>query len=290
MAHLHALLASGSPQAILIKRGPGRRSCTIGWDRRTDAFSLGQWIGKPLDHRSADLSPDGSYFLYYVNDGSWTRRNHVYRAISRSPWLKAAAFWGAAPQSYGPGAGLFFSSADGRLRLRARPCAPDWDHLGIEVVPDFPDTRRWKAMVEPESIFFVRLQRDGWVAVTPWEKCPPIEASGEANWREKAAPHRIIFEKPLPFGWTLRQTCWCGLHHDENRGVAWESFTIVSPSGAVDARRSWEWADDDGSRRRVVWTEDGVLYAAGISPAGLGAPSMLLDTRGMTFERRIAPY
>jgi hypothetical protein len=289
MAHLHALLASRAPGAILVKRGPGRQSCTIGWDRRTDAFSLGQWIRKPLDHRTADLSPDGAYFVYYVNDSSWARQNHVYRAISRSPWLKAAAFWGAAPRSYGPGAGLFFAE-DGRLRLRAKPCAPDWDQLGIEVVSDFPDTMRWKSMVAPESLHFVRLQRDGWVAVTPWEKCPKAEAAGEAHWQKKETPHRIIFERPLPFGWALRQTCWCGLHHDRNRGIAWESFAIVSPSGEVDARRSWEWADYDSDRSRVVWTEDCALHAAAITPAGLDAPRLLLDTRGMTFERRIAPY
>jgi hypothetical protein len=40
MAHLHALLAAESPAAVLIKRGPGRVSCTIGWDRRTDTFVL----------------------------------------------------------------------------------------------------------------------------------------------------------------------------------------------------------------------------------------------------------
>jgi len=61
-------------------------------DRSTDTFTAGQCVRKRIDFENTDLSPDGKYFIYYVNDGAWNRKNHVYRAISLTPWLKALAF------------------------------------------------------------------------------------------------------------------------------------------------------------------------------------------------------
>jgi hypothetical protein len=141
VAHLHAVLASRSPSAILLKRGPGKATGSFGWNRRTDSFTTGQWVRKIIDHTATDLSPDGKHFLYFVNTGGWLLENHVYRAIARAPWLKALAFWGSSPREFGPGAGLFFCDARGALRLRAGPARPEWDHLGLEVVPEFPSTR-----------------------------------------------------------------------------------------------------------------------------------------------------
>lgn len=117
MAHLHAILAADSPLAILLKRGPQNQTRTIGWDRSTDAFTEGQCVRKTIEFESTDLSPDGKHFIYYVNDGSWNRKNHVYRAISLAPWLKALTFWGSEPGDYGPGIGLFFKDDDGVTRV-----------------------------------------------------------------------------------------------------------------------------------------------------------------------------
>ena len=291
MAHLHGILASRSPAAILIKRGPGRQSCTIGWDRRTDTFSVGQWLRKTIDPHAADLSPDGQHFVHYCNDHSWLRPNHVYRAISRAPWLKALVFWGTAPREYGPGTGLFFRGTDGIVRFASRTDArPEWDLLGIEVVLWLPEELR-PAMATPDTNFFVRLQRDGWVARTAWERCPPAEREAIGSDRmPRGSVHRIVFEKELRFGWTLRQTHQVGPALVPNRGVSWETFALVSPTGEVDPRPSWEWADAEPDRPRVVFTEDCVLRAVTLSRSGLGAPETLLDTRGMTFERRTAPY
>jgi hypothetical protein len=276
VAHLHGILATRSPTAILIKRGPGKQIATIGWNRRNDSFSLGQWLRKLVDHRDCDLSPDGEHFLYYVNDQSWSRENHVYRAISRAPWLKALTFWGSSPREFGPGTGLFFQTADGVTRLKALDRKPDWDALGIEVAGDFPSTRRWLAMAK-DSNHFIRLQRDGWDAITPWERLPE-------------GAHRIVFEKRLWFGWKLRQTCWCGLPRVHNRGVAWETFALVDPKGDVEERPAWEWADVDFERSRVVWSEACTLRGAALTDDGLPAGRLLLDTTPMSFERRIAPY
>lgn len=292
MAHLHAILAADSSTAVLLKRGPQNQTRTVGWDRSTDTFTAGQCVRKKIDFENTDLSPDGKYFIYYVNDGSWNRKNHVYRAISLAPWLKALAFWGSAPKDYGPGIGMFFKEDDGVTRVRVMSTTPgDWDHLGLPLVPYDSDTPRWRSVVHPESAFFTRLQRDGWIAKTPWETCPASEAEGEASWRsESSSPHRILFEKSLFHGWRLRQTCWCGLHGDMNRGVSWQTFALISPDGEVNRRPAWEWAEVDLARSRMVWTEDCVLHAAEVTPAGLAGHTVLLDTRDISFERRVAPY
>lgn len=98
------------------------------------------------------------------------------------------------------------------------------------------------------------------------------------------------FDKPLGAGWALRQTHWCGSHLDTNRGLSWESFALVSASGAVERQPAWEWADVDPVRRRLVWTEDCVLHCAEVASAGLERARVLLDTRDMVFERLLAPY
>jgi hypothetical protein len=276
VAHLHGILATRSPTAILIKRGPGKQIATIGWNRRDDSFTVGQWLRKLVDHRDCDLSADGKHFLFYVNDHSWSRANHAYRGISLAPWLKALAFWGCSPRDFGPGTGLFFQGPDGVTRLRASDRKPDRDALGIEVVRDFPTNGRWAAMVK-DSLHFIRLQRDGWDAITAWERLPE-------------GAHRIVLDKPLWFGWKLRQTCWCGMPREHNRGVAWQTFALVSPTGEVDDRPTWEWADVDLERSRVVWSEACTLRGAELEGDGLPEGRVLLDTTSMSFEPRIAPY
>ena len=94
----------------------------------------------------------------------------------------------------------------------------------------------------------------------------------------------------MPFGWRLRQSNWCGLHDDPNRGIGWETFALVSPTGQIDSRPSWEWGELDLVRDRLVFTEDRVLSAASITANGLGESRLLYDARGMAFEERAAPH
>ena len=95
---------------------------------------------------------------------------------------------------------------------------------------------------------------------------------------------------PLPGGWTLRQTHWCGLHSDKNRGTSFQTFALVSPMNAVVEQPDWEWADFDFVRNRVVWTAICILFAANLSTDGIGMATMLIDTQDMQFEPREAPY
>jgi len=41
---LHVLFARDRAEALILRRGPSHRACTIGWDRATDRFRVGQWL------------------------------------------------------------------------------------------------------------------------------------------------------------------------------------------------------------------------------------------------------
>src|SRR5438552_18388744 len=94
-ARLHVLLASQAHVGVVFRRGPANAVCTVGWNRATDEFQLGQWLRGRIYERRADLSPDGRYLMYFARGGrrhqetkgSWT-------AISRAPWLPAITLFG----------------------------------------------------------------------------------------------------------------------------------------------------------------------------------------------------
>jgi hypothetical protein len=43
-ARLHVLLAAKAPVGLVFRRGPANAVCTVGWNRETDKFELGQWL------------------------------------------------------------------------------------------------------------------------------------------------------------------------------------------------------------------------------------------------------
>jgi hypothetical protein len=167
------------------------------------------------------------------------------------------------------------------------PPEPEWDKLHLPILrkPPFP---------EAESLNLdyhgIRLLRDGWRPVIP---PPPASSEEMAAWARLG--ERSVYEKLGPDGWRIQQTCWQGTlrskaQNQNRRNGVFETFTIVSPSREMCAEPSWEWADFDDERSRVVWTEDCCLFAATVTGGRRGDPTKLLDTREMRFERRVAPY
>src|SRR5688572_2426031 len=67
-ARLHVLLAREAAYAIVFRRGPSKEVCTIGWNRATDEFSVGQWLKGRIYERRADLSPDGKLLIYFASN------------------------------------------------------------------------------------------------------------------------------------------------------------------------------------------------------------------------------
>src|SRR6476646_2517331 len=89
-ARLHVLLASEARVGVVIRRGPARAVCSILWDRNTDKFETGQWLGGRIYERRADLSPDGRHMIYFAMNGRWSSpARGSWTAISKAPWLTA---------------------------------------------------------------------------------------------------------------------------------------------------------------------------------------------------------
>ncbi len=289
MAHLHALLATESDSAVLIKRGPGRCSGLLRWDRRSDTFEHGQWLKQKLDHDGADLSPDGKLFVYYVNTQNPNREHSVYRAVSRPPWLKALTFWSSSSWTHGPGTGMFFRDLDHSLRLYALAHAPAWDQLGIKTATELPKVPPWTTM-DQGHLLWTRLQRDGWLVTRPFVH-PSLEevVTDHVDWL-KLEQQTPTLERRLPFGWTLQQVHCIRSGRQQNQPISFQSFALLPPNAEPVAMPTWEWADFDASRHRLVWTADCTLFAAPWTTKGLGEPKALLDTSGMGFVPVKAPY
>jgi hypothetical protein len=175
-ARLYVILAREAPLAVVIRRGPAKQVCTVLWNRRTDEFTLGQWLKGRIYEDRCDLSPDGRYLIYFAFDGR-PHREHgpSWTAISRTPWLKAIALY-AKGNCWG-GGGIFIS---------ARTYWLDPDHRCVQ---DTREVRRDLAADYPQ-LSHARWGKAG------WQFREELDAAGE----------RVrLREKELPRGWVLRR-------------------------------------------------------------------------------------
>ena len=264
---LHVLLARDAPRAVVVRRGPTREVAFVEWDRRKDTFRVGQWLRGRIYERRSDLSPDGKHVIYFAMNGRWSSETKgAWTAISRAPYLHAVALF--AKGDCWHGGGLFVDSKTYWLN----------DGYGHAVLRDTrevvrakqpPYAPRWGG--ECWGVYFNRLARDGW------------------TYRQDLSisiqlAQTIVWEKPLPRGWTLRKLAHASLSRKQGQGVYHDEHELVDPSGREHPRESWEWADLDG--KRLVWAESGALWT---SPIG-GEPRMLHDFAPMKFEALAAPY
>lgn len=91
-ARIHALLARNSKYIVVIRRGPSRQVCFIGWDRETDTFMPAQWLKGRVYERRSDILPNGKYLIYFAMNGKWdSETKGSWTAVSKTPWMKAIA-------------------------------------------------------------------------------------------------------------------------------------------------------------------------------------------------------
>lgn len=273
-ARLHVLLARKTPAAVVIRRGPSDRVCTIGWDRKADTFTDGQWLHGRIYERRSDLSPDGRYLIYFAMDARWeSETGGSWTAISRAPWLRALTLLGKGDGWHGGGLftrGHHYWLNDGsghRVMRTSSEVRPD---------PDWTPEQRFGG--ECPGVYYPRLIRDGW---TLRER---ITLSPRASF--------TVFDKPLKHGWLLRKVAHEQLDSPPGKGCYWDEHELVNPAtGVAIGAPDWEWADRDGGR--LVYAEHGCLYAAALPTAdatALTEPVLLRDFTPMTFEARNAPY
>jgi hypothetical protein len=263
------LLAKHATTAIVLRRGPSKSVCAIGWDRNGDRFTVGQWLRGRIFELRSDLSPDGKHFIYFAMNGRWRSRvRGSWTAISRAPYLKALALFAKGDAWHG--GGLFTSKRTYWLN----------DGYGHEVIHQTSAVQRDTDHRpsgyyggECPGVYFLRLERDGWMRKGALEKTK----SGSID----------VFEKALPYGFLLRKRFHSGPSLP-GKGCYWDDHELIAADGKAIDGASWSWAELDG--RQLVWAADGCLYRAKLTRDGLGEMRLLADFNEMQFAAIAAPY
>ncbi len=271
-ARVHAILARKADYGILIRRGPAKSVCTIGWDRKKDRFQVGQWLRGRIYERRCDLSPDGRHLIYFAMNGRWSgKAKGSWTAISRTPYLKAIGLW--ANGSCWNGGGLFLSDSDYWLNSFRYGHEEILAPSGLREQRDFPFHESYGG--ECPGVYYIRLQRDGWTLRRPAAR----------NRSDRCS----VFEKELPNGWTLEKTAHATIDRPVGKGIYHDTHRLVHRDrGIAHDFPGWEWADWD--RNRLVWIERGVLFKSPITTKGIGFARQLHDFNPMEFEAIAAPY
>jgi hypothetical protein len=268
---LHVLLARDAPTGVVLRRGPSKQVCTIGWDRERDKFQVGQWLKGRIYERRSDLSPDGKYMIYFAMNGKWTfEARGSWTAISRAPYLKAISLF--AKGDAWNGGGLFtgpktywLNGADYHTSLR------DSGELRRQATTKLPEYEQGECL----GVYYPRLMRDGWTRVVCREP---------GKWL-----FIDLFDKPAGAGWVLRKFAHRQIHAPAGKGCYWDQHQLLHPATGTEMTfPDWEWAEIDG--KRLVWAEHGKLYAGTLGQEGLTTQTLLYDFSDMQFEAKEAPY
>jgi hypothetical protein len=269
-ARIHVLLARDAPRAVVIRRGPARQVAVLGWDRRNDEFSVGQWLRGRIYERRCDLSPDGRHLIYFAMGTPRTpEMKATWTAISRAPYLKALAIWSKGDAWAGGG---MFLSPD-RYWLN-RSCTEEllWDRTNLKQQTEYPWSEAYG--VECPGVYYIRLQRDGWAL---------------KNARPGRGGTVTTFEKPIGGHWLLRKLAYATTLTKPGTGCYFDEHELVnSRTGDSRKHRDGEWADFDG--QRLLFAEAGMLCSAGVGEEGLSDVVTLYDFTSLEFENLTAPY
>lgn len=139
---LYVHMRPESPAALVIRQGPSRTFCLIGWDLARDRFEVGQWCKHKLYPERGDISPDGRWHIYFALNGRWkSETKGSWTGLAKVPYLKCVKMW---PQgdTWGGGGQIVAAAA-------ARDVPPE---------PPLPKTFRFV-----RGTPLRRLERNGWV-------------------------------------------------------------------------------------------------------------------------------
>jgi hypothetical protein len=233
-ARLHVLLASQAPVGVVLRRGPSNAVCSVLWDRKRDKFQVGQWLRARIYERRSDISPDGRHLIYFARNARWASETKgTWTAISRAPWLKAEVLLGKG--DCWQGGGLFTSNS--RYWVNGGGC-----HFMIRDSQEMRPDPKFKPVAfyggECPGVYYVRLQRDGWVLKDK------LTAGLTSSF--------TVFEKTLPKGWILRKYAHAEVGAPPGKGCYWDEHELEHPK--LNHRfllPKWEWADWDGKTHHL---------------------------------------
>ncbi|MEQ2010134.1 MAG: hypothetical protein ABMA26_25405 [Limisphaerales bacterium] len=267
-ARIHVLLARDAKVGVVLRRGPSKSVCSVMWNRKTDEFELGQWLRGRIYERRSDVSPDGRFLIYFAMNGRWkSETKGSWTAVSKVPWLKAILLLSKGDCWHG--GGLF--TAEHKYWLN-----DGYGHQPLKSSKLVWRDEKYRPAVsyggECLGVYYVRLQRDGWVM-------KPAVSDSEFT----------VFEKPLSHGWILRKYAHAQVGAPPGKGCYWDEHELEQgKSGQRIDGAKWEWADLDD--KKLTWAEDGCLFRATIKSSGLGVRKLLHDFNDMKFEALPAPY
>jgi hypothetical protein len=266
-ARLDVFLAPKMRKAIVLRRGPAKQVCTVGWDLSNDTFQLGQWFKGRIHAHCCDLSPDGKYFLYYVLKAKSIPDDWHWTTLSRSPYLKAIGRWKVEGGFHGGG---LFVSEDTYWLNNTYGVYSECAELSQELTePEDEFSRDWR------RIYFRRLVRDGWRVEKKINRGTHLDT--------------FTFVKPIDEHKCLKNTIDEAGIGGLGRGMCSSEYQLVNfATGEVELFKDWEWADVDGAR--LLWAEGGKIFSADVEAQELGPARMLYDFNDMTFQAIEAPY
>lgn len=254
-ARVHILTAKNSKQAIVIRRGPSKQTCILGWNLEDDTFEVTQWLSGKIEERLSDISPSGKYWIYYARKGGKT-----FTAIAKTPWLKALTFY---ENSYWSGGGGFLDDTT------------YWVYGLGDPMYSSPEVKRDASYSKDGYMYDNRLQRNGW------------KLNKEV---EKESLENTIFDKELSHKWTLRKICRIESDAPEGkRGGIWDEHMLINQRGEKLKYPDWEWAE--WLDNMIYYVQKGILYKVSIQNENQLSDELLIhDFNPYKFQRKKAPY
>ncbi len=271
-ARLHILVARSSKQAIVIRKGPSKYTCVVGWNRGQNTFQVSQWLKGRIYERRSDISPSGSHWIYFATKAKWgTESINTWTAIARSPWLKAVSMYSKGDAWHG--GGLFLKNKT--YWLNEGGILHEEMHLSSEIKRNKNYQPKEQYGGECLHVYYNRLQRDGWIL--------------KENFRKEKWDKGTIFEKELAYKWILRKVCHAQVNSPEGKSCYWDEHLLLSKRGEKTLCSDWEWAE--WVDNTIYYAEKGSLYSLLIENSKqVSSPKLLHDFNSYKFENKKAPY
>lgn len=257
---LHVIPAIGCAKALILRRGPTDEVASLLWERSSDQFEMGQWLrGRIYEHR-CDISPDGRHMVIFARKPdvriAWT-------SLSRTPWLRAIAFWPQESTMHGGGA---FCS-EGRLWLNGS--APEKTALPDDLAPADVDAYPHSTDgFHMGDLYAATMTYRGWTHI-------------------RGARYGAVLIKRLTDNWHLELSFNIAA---KNRAIISNIYTLVNEAKSQRiSQNHWEWADT--FEGKVQFASNGCLCDADLNTDGnLDNPRVIRDFSDMKFMPIKAPY
>ena len=323
-ARIHAILPRRGVNAVVFRCGPSASWAVIGWDLAHDTFTLGQWLKGSMYPLRSDLSPKGTYLLYFA--AKFNRPNAVEKFVEEKVTERVGELYD----------GLTFNGFRKYLRQREEAEAAVRKEFAGEIrklryTRDYTD-RSWTAISRAPYLKALDLwfNGSGWNGggkfideKTVWIN-KPLPIRGEHFHHQQSRRFKELAEPPVPEWetqnggedpgiyfyrllrdgwqenkkWKGRAFCWekplkDGLilrkYFDYLKGY-YETHAVLDAAGKpVLDGKDWEWADFDAARKRIVYAAQGAIFAISLRGTKL-EPRLLRDFNDMKFEAIPAPY